>query len=271
MNALLTPDLAEQIAALLRPLRPTAAGIGMPGIRTATQADAVSTAVSAALDGIPVYVRGDGEMALIGAFGCEPGIVVFAGTGSGAVGFDGARWARTGGHGFLLGDEGSAYWLGRAALNAALRWEDGMGGSQTVHDAVLAAADCSLADLVRMIHNHCAERPLVTAFAPLLTSLAEQDTVAAAIVDEAADHLADLASALRRRLGTDGSAAGEKGTPGALPVCGMGGVLSASAMWSRFSARTGAVRPLAPPEVGAALLAGAPEAAGIRKSVGSLV
>ena len=264
MNALLTPGLAERIAALLRPLRPTGVGIGMPGVRSASQATALSSAISSSL-GVPVYVRGDGEMALLGAFGCEPGIVVFAGTGSGAVGFDGSRWARAGGHGFLLGDEGSAYWLGRAAINAALRWADGMGGSAIIHQAVLDAAGCPLSDLVRKIHNHSAERPLVSAFAPLLTSLVPTDPVAAALVDEAAAHLADLASALRRRLDTPGTTG-----PGALPVCGTGGVLSSPAVWSRFASLTGAVRPLAPPEVGAALLAGAPEAESIRESGGTL-
>jgi len=33
-------------------------------------------------------------------------------------------------------------------------------------------------------------------------------------------------------------------------------LLRASVMWDRFAGRAGAVRPLAPPEVGAALLAG---------------
>jgi hypothetical protein len=36
----------------------------------------------------------------------------------------------------------------------------------------------------------------------------------------------------------------------------MGGVLRAPVIWDRFAELTGAVRPLAPPEVGAALLAG---------------
>ena len=59
-----------------------------------------------------------------------PGIVVIAGTGSVALGWDGERFARSGGHGFLLGDEGSAYWIGREAVRSALRFEEQAGGSE---------------------------------------------------------------------------------------------------------------------------------------------
>jgi N-acetylglucosamine kinase-like BadF-type ATPase len=72
---------------------------------------------------------------------------------------------------------------------------------------------------------------------------AEGDEAALSLAREAATHLAALVSALRRRLGDS------------LPVCGAGGVLSDPVIWDRFAALTGAVRPLAPPEVGAALLA----------------
>jgi hypothetical protein len=79
--------------------------------------------------------------------------------------------------------------------------------------------------------------------APVVTALAGEDDSARRIALEAAGHLAELATAVRRRLGP-------------LPVSGMGGVLCAPVIWNRFAELTGAVRPLAPPEVGAALLAG---------------
>jgi len=249
MNALLTADVDERLAGLITP-GVTAAGIGMPGIRSAESAARLAKAVSDRA-GCPVYVTGDGETAWLGAFGGEPGIVVFAGTGSGATGCDGQRWARSGGHGFLLGDEGGAYWIGRSAVSAALRWEDGMGGSAAIRQAVIEAAGCPLAELVSEIHAHPAERSSLTRFAPVLTALAADDPVALSIAHQAAQHLADLAEALRRRLGP-------------LPVCGMGGVLTSPVIWDRFAELTGAVRPLAPPETGAALLAGSPRAEFIR-------
>ncbi|HYB44654.1 MAG TPA: BadF/BadG/BcrA/BcrD ATPase family protein, partial [Candidatus Methylomirabilis sp.] len=64
----------------------------------------------------------DVEAAHLGALGERPGILLLAGTGSIALGRDGrGRWARAGGWGPLLGDEGSAFWIGREWLRAAIR------------------------------------------------------------------------------------------------------------------------------------------------------
>jgi glucosamine kinase len=242
MNALLSGDLTDRLAELIGAADATAAGIGMPGLRSPAGAARLGAELTRRA-GCPVRVTWDGETALLGAFGAGPGIAVFAGTGSGAMGRDGERLARAGGHGFLLGDEGSAYWIGRAAANAALRWEDGMGGSQALRDAVVEASGRDLATLVEDVHSHPGERGPLASLAPVVTALAGEDEAARRIALEAAGHLAELAAAVSRRLGP-------------LPVCGMGGVLRAPVVWDRFAELTGAVRPLAPPEVGAALLAG---------------
>ncbi|HYU66429.1 MAG TPA: BadF/BadG/BcrA/BcrD ATPase family protein, partial [Jatrophihabitantaceae bacterium] len=60
-----------------------------------------------------VEVISDAEAALLGALGERPGVLVLAGTGSIVLGRDGrGRLARAGGLGPLIGDEGSAFWLG---------------------------------------------------------------------------------------------------------------------------------------------------------------
>jgi N-acetylglucosamine kinase-like BadF-type ATPase len=242
MNALLSLDLTDRLAELISAAGASAAGVGLPGMRSPADAARLGTELTRRA-GYPVRVTWDGETAWLGAFCTQPGIAVFAGTGSGALGGDGERWARAGGHGFLLGDEGSAYWIGRAAANAALRWEDGTGGSAALRDAVVEACGSDLDALVEDVNSHPAERGRLALLAPVATALAGQDETARRIALEAAGHLAELASAVRRRLGP-------------LPVCGMGGVLRAPVIWDRFAELTGAVRPLAPPEVGAALLAG---------------
>jgi len=253
MNALLTEDVSERLLGLVTGWDATAAGIGLPGLRSPAARARLAAELTRRADR-PVHVTGDGETALLGAFGARPGIAVFAGTGSGATGWDGRRWARAGGHGFLLGDEGSAYWIGRAAVNAALRWEDGMGGSAALRDAVVQASGSDLAALVAEVHAHPAERQLLSRLAPVITDLAGQDETARYIAERAAVHLAALAQAVRAELGP-------------LPVCGLGGVLAAPVIWHRFTELTGAARPLAPPEIGAALLAwrgGSEEAGGCR-------
>src|SRR5258708_7782576 len=66
-----------------------------------------------------VRVIPNAQAALLGALGDRPGVLVLAGTGSIVIGYDGrGRWARAGGLGPFLGDEGSAFWLGREGLRS---------------------------------------------------------------------------------------------------------------------------------------------------------
>ena len=66
-----------------------------------------------------VRVMPDAQAAALGALDGQPGVLVLSGTGSIVVGHDGrGRWARAGGFGPLLGDEGSGFWLGREWVRA---------------------------------------------------------------------------------------------------------------------------------------------------------
>ncbi|HET8531560.1 MAG TPA: BadF/BadG/BcrA/BcrD ATPase family protein, partial [Methylomirabilota bacterium] len=66
-----------------------------------------------------VLVISDVEAAYLGALGPGPGVLLLAGTGSIALARDrNGRWARAGGLGPLLGDDGSAFSIGRAWLRA---------------------------------------------------------------------------------------------------------------------------------------------------------
>ncbi len=69
-----------------------------------------------------VHVISDAQAALLGALGKRPGVLLLAGTGSIVVGRNArGRWARAGGLGPILGDEGSGFWLGREWLRTAVR------------------------------------------------------------------------------------------------------------------------------------------------------
>jgi len=69
-----------------------------------------------------VSVIADVEAAWHATLGAEYGVLVLSGTGSIALGRDArGRWARGGGLGPLLGDEGSAFWIGREWLRANRR------------------------------------------------------------------------------------------------------------------------------------------------------
>jgi glucosamine kinase len=73
-----------------------------------------------------VRVMSDAEAAHLGALGGGAGVLILAGTGSIAIGRGSAgAWARAGGLGPLLGDEGSAFWIGREWLRASAAAHDG--------------------------------------------------------------------------------------------------------------------------------------------------
>ena len=241
MNALLTAGFTDQLQDIIGAADPTAVGIGLPGVRSAARARELGRTLTPRA-GCPVHVTGDVDTARCGAFLGAPGIVVIAGTGSAALGWDGERFARAGGHGFLLGDEGSAYWIGREAVRAALRFQEQAGGSELIHRTVTQATGSDLDVLISEVSAHPADRGRLTVLAPAVTAIAGCDPAAQRIAQGAAEHLAALAESVRRRLGP-------------LPVAGAGGVFGDPAIWARFSELTGATRPLAPAAVGAALLA----------------
>jgi N-acetylglucosamine kinase-like BadF-type ATPase len=69
-----------------------------------------------------VHVISDAQAALLGALGQQPGVLLLSGTGSIVVGRNArGRWARAGGLGPVLGDEGSGFWLGREWLRATVQ------------------------------------------------------------------------------------------------------------------------------------------------------
>ena len=78
-----------------------------------------------------VIVTNDAVTSYLGAIGFEPGVVIAAGTGSIALAGDlGDSTARSDGWGYILGDAGGGYYIGRRGLASALRAADGRDGSR---------------------------------------------------------------------------------------------------------------------------------------------
>ena len=144
-----------------------------------------------------VVVATDIEIALAGAFDEGPGIVVSAGTGSVAVGRDrSGRRHRIGGYGWQMGDEGSGYAIGRAALGAVSRAEDGRSPRTALSDKVLAVTRSENFDaLVRWAAS--ATPAEVAALAPYVLEVAAHgDPLAQGIADYASRELTQLAICL---------------------------------------------------------------------------
>jgi N-acetylglucosamine kinase-like BadF-type ATPase len=144
-----------------------------------------------------VVVATDIEIALAAAFDEGPGIVVSAGTGSVAVGRDrSGKQHRIGGYGWQMGDEGSGYAIGRAALGAVSRAYDGRSPRTALSDRVLAASRSeNFEALVRWAAG--ASPAEVAALAPHVLEVASGgDPLAQGIADYAARELTQLAICL---------------------------------------------------------------------------
>ena len=144
-----------------------------------------------------VVVSTDIEIALAAVFDTGPGIVVSAGTGSVAVGRDRAgKQRRIGGYGWQMGDEGSGYAIGRAALGAVSRAADGRSPRTALSERVLAASRSEgFDDLIRWAAG--ASPAEVASLAPhVLDVAAHGDPLAQGICDYAARELTQLAVCL---------------------------------------------------------------------------
>jgi N-acetylglucosamine kinase-like BadF-type ATPase len=140
-------SLTTALRAALRDLNHShvAGGVfGIAGAGAAGRSAAVHAATEAwracGLAGAPSVVT-DITVAFAAGTNAPTGIVVFSGTGAGAAVVDhGKIVRRADGYGWLVGDEGSAVWLGREAVRAALNAHDGRGAptilAETVPDAL---------------------------------------------------------------------------------------------------------------------------------------
>ncbi len=173
-----------------------AAGAGRAQEQTELEAALIQAGVAER-----VRVAADAEVALTTAFGHGPGVIVIAGTGSIAYARDPAgHLHRCGGYGWQLGDEGGGYWLGRRALDAAARAQDGRGEGSTLLARLLTALGLPhFDDLVRWTAT--ATPAQVAALAPhVLNAAREGEAVAQRAVNDAACELVGLVSALERHF-----------------------------------------------------------------------
>jgi N-acetylglucosamine kinase-like BadF-type ATPase len=147
-------------------------------------------------------ITNDAHIALAGATGGGPGIIVIAGTGSIAYGRNAAgKEARAGGWGYVFGDEGGAFDIVRQALRALLRREEGWGPPSSLREMLLEGSGAASAnDLLHRCYTSEYPRERVAQWASLVDGAARMgDPVAAGILDGAAQTLATLVSAVRHQ------------------------------------------------------------------------
>ena len=147
-----------------------------------------------------VHVGTDAEAAFYDAFGESPGVLLIGGTGSivWARG-DGGEMLRVGGWGRDVGDEGSGYAIGLAALRRVLRADDGREPPTRLTEPVLER--CGVSDPTKLVTWFAgATKGEVAAIAPLVADAAARlDTGATSIIEGAVQDLEQhVAAAIKR-------------------------------------------------------------------------
>lgn len=150
---------------------------------------------------LPILVESDARAALEGAFGGGPGVVIVAGTGSVVMGkTERGLVLSVGGWGRFLGDEGSGYSIGRAAVQAIALQMDRRGEPTKLKEMVAEQFQWQTrADIIRAVYQ---EKFELQRLAPLVFEVAARnDLVAQKILQTSALQLAEQARVVILQMG----------------------------------------------------------------------
>ena len=184
-------------AAHVSPSMIEGAVIGIAGASVPQVKDAVAAMVA---DLVPcdIEIVGDMVIAMEAGFAGLPGVVVISGTGSVAFGRNqNGDAGRVGGWGPAISDEGSGYWVGRAAVSAVMRAIDAA-ECTTLMRAILDA--WRLDSLEQLLQKSNASPDFSQLFPAVESAAVDGDQIARQILIAAGGELATLASVIIGRL-----------------------------------------------------------------------
>jgi N-acetylglucosamine kinase-like BadF-type ATPase len=186
-----------------RDVKPSAICLGIAGVDRAADEAVVYSIMKRIGYKARILVVNDALIALQAGIGDGPGIVIVSGTGSIAYGRNTAGEAsRAGGWGYVLGDEGSGYWIGRLALRAVVRHADGRGRPTGLTEKLLGHFQVErAAELIHKIyHDDVGPRAIASLAKYVQEARVQGDPVAIAILNQAADELITAGTAVMTRL-----------------------------------------------------------------------
>ena len=153
-------------------------------------------------------VMTDAENLHYSIFDGRPGILVISGTGSVCLAkTDSSQFCQFGGFGFVLGDEGSGFFIGKCAIQMAV--DDAQcGKSQSpLTQALLAFYGIERPEeLVSITYASSTPQRLVASCAKTVCDLAEQDAAAHQLIQRAGQALAELSLTAATHCGFDRTA-----------------------------------------------------------------
>lgn len=179
---------------------------GAGGIDTDDDAAALTALIAPHVPVARVTVVHDSRL-LLAAGGASTGVAVIGGTGSAAWGRNGhGDQARSGGWGYLLGDEGSGYWLGREAVRHSLRRMNQGLDTDSLTTALLASCGVDHPNrLIALFHDASTGRRYWAERARLVVQAADAGhPESRELLGQAGRDLAQLAEQPLRQLGLDG-------------------------------------------------------------------
>ncbi|PMQ01411.1 MAG: hypothetical protein CBR30_06180 [Dictyoglomus sp. NZ13-RE01] len=173
-----------------------------------------------------IFVDSDPSIALAGAFFGKEGIIVIGGTGSVALGFDGTRYSRCGGFGYLFGDEGGGFQIALQAIKIALKYEDACHPPTLLWEKIIKNSSfSSIEEMVRSYYAGKIGRDQIALFTKSVKEAAEEgDRFAQEILLDAGRELAKLVDCVYRKLNFKGK----------IPTAGLGGVFNISLVKKSF-------------------------------------
>ncbi|MFG2172817.1 N-acetylglucosamine kinase [Streptomyces niveus] len=219
------------LATLLRqsPVGPiTGVAVGSTGLGTlANKLDRLKQDIGTMAGTETVVLAADPVTSHVGALGGKPGVTIAAGTGAIVLGeAEDGRLVRVDGWGHLLGDRGSAAWIGRHGLRDALRAHDGRDAAGRQLLAAARARFGAPETWPSAVYGRDDRAAILGSFAPDVSRLADHDDPAAAQI------LAEAVRALTE------SAVAALSAPGVPPVVTMTGGVLRSARTARLIRRS---------------------------------
>ncbi|MEA2576836.1 MAG: hypothetical protein QOD78_424 [Chloroflexota bacterium] len=164
------------------------------------EAERLCATVGSAIGAADVWLADDAVTSHAGALSLGWGVSVIAGTGVACLVRPAQGAPRTlGGHGYLLGDEGGGFWIGRRALADVLRAAEGRAADGVDFAALTAAAERRFGSLAGLgARLHATDRPVhaIAAFAQDVQAAATSgDVLSLGILAEAVAELIELVRA----------------------------------------------------------------------------
>lgn len=175
---------------------------GIGGLTTQRDYEIISSQIVPVNAAKNRIIVNDVIVAFYAATNGEPGIVVVAGTGSIAYGINSKGDSMiSGGWGWLIGDEGSAFDIARRALGFATKAYDGRGKKTILTEMFMEEFGVGdLKDIVPKIYHEITSANIAS-LARIVFSAAERgDRIAIKILRESGEELGQAAVAIARKL-----------------------------------------------------------------------